>query len=211
MPQTQISEQSVRQFLDDLASKSPTPGGGSAAAIMAAMGAALSSMVCNLTVGKEKYAAVEPQMREALARTEALRDRFVGMISDDVRAFDGVMAAYGLPKGTDAEKSSRTEAIQAALREATDVPLACASACAELIEVVRGVAEDGNKGVISDAGVAVLAAEAALRSAALNVYINVGAIKDEAFVAARMATLEHLLVESATATEAIFDRVRKRL
>ncbi len=208
---TQITDQSVRQFLDDLASKSPTPGGGSAAAIIGAMGAALSAMVCNLTIGKETYAQVEPEMRDALARTEALRDRLLDMVSEDVRVFDGVMAAYGLPRGTDAEKALRTDAIQAALFEATDVPLACAQACAELIGVVRGVAEAGNKGVISDAGVAVLAAEAALRGAALNVYINAGAIKDQAFVASRMATLEHLLVESATATEAIYDRVRRRL
>ncbi|MGE0385913.1 MAG: methenyltetrahydrofolate cyclohydrolase [Gammaproteobacteria bacterium] len=201
----------VHAFLDALASKAPTPGGGSAAAIMGAMAAALSAMVCNLTIGKEKFAEVEPDMRAALEHGERLRARLLEMVNEDVAAFDAVMAAYALPRQTDDEKAARTAAVQAALRTATDVPLACVRACAELIGVIRAVAEKGNKGVISDAGVAVLAAQAALRSAALNVYINVGSINDREFAASRMAELEHLLVESGPLCESIYQRVRERL
>ncbi|MCC7410846.1 MAG: cyclodeaminase/cyclohydrolase family protein [Gammaproteobacteria bacterium] len=206
-----IIDLDIKSFLDELASKAPTPGGGSAAAVMGATGAALASMVCNLTIGKEKYAAVEAQMRVALERCERLRERLLGMVTEDARVFDSVMTAYGMARGTDAEKAARNDAIQAALKQATDVPLACARACAEVIALTRDVAAKGNKGVISDAGVAVLAAHAARRSAALNVYINVGNIKDGQFTAARMDELERLLAQNGIATEEIYQLVRERI
>jgi len=206
-----IKDQSIERFLDELASKAPTPGGGSAAAIIGSMGAALASMVCNLTVGKEKYADVEGDLRTALEAAEVLRARLLDMVNEDVRVFDAVMAAYALPRDSDADKTARTGAIQRALREATEVPLACARACAELIDITEVVAHKGNPGVISDAGVAVLAAHAALRSAALNVYINTGAIKDRAFADACVAELETLLAQCGPATEAIYATVRERL
>ena len=118
-----IKQSAIDKFLDDLASQNATPGGGSAAAIIGAMGAALVAMVCNLTIGKKKYADVEGEMRALLERAEALRHRLTGMIEDDVKAFDAVMGAYGMPKETDAEKASRSAAIQEALKLATDVPL----------------------------------------------------------------------------------------
>ncbi len=206
-----IKDQPIQQFLDELASKAATPGGGSAAGVMGATGAALVSMVCNLTVGKEKYADVEGEMQDALAKAEALRETLTDMIRQDVEVFDKLMATYGLPKQSDDEKSARSTAIQASLREATDVPLACARACAEIIDVCRVVAEKGNKGVISDAGVAVLAAFAALRSAALNVYINAGGIKDRDFADARLAELEEILAGAGDETESIYNIVKERL
>ena len=120
---TQIKDTAIEPFLDELASSAATPGGGSAAAIIGAMGAALVSMVCNLTIGKKKYAEVEGEMKDVLAKTEALRKKLTGMIEDDVKAFDAVMGAYGMPKETDADKAARDKAIQAALKLATDVPL----------------------------------------------------------------------------------------
>ena len=102
-----IKQSAIEKFLDDLASQNATPGGGSAAAIIGAMGAALVAMVCNLTIGKKKYADVEGEMRALLAKAEALRHRLTGMIEDDVKAFDAVMGAYGMPKETDAEKATR--------------------------------------------------------------------------------------------------------
>ena len=206
-----IKDKSIQQFLDELASKEPTPGGGSAAAIMGAMGAALVSMVCNLTVGKKNYEAVEAEMKETLQAAESLRTRLIDMIRADVDVFDQVMVAYGLPKETETEKQARSQAIQAALKAATDVPLACARACAEVITLSRGVAEKGNKNVISDAGVAVLAGYAALKSAALNVYVNVGAIKDEAFVAERLSQLNAILTGMDIAVKEIHQEVQSRL
>ena len=123
-----IKEASVEKFLDDLASSKATPGGGSAAAVMGAMGAALVSMVCNLTIGKKNYAEVEPEMRAILADSEALRSRIAGMVAEDVAAFDQLMAAYGLPKDTDEQKAARSAAIQEGLKGATDAPQARAQA-----------------------------------------------------------------------------------
>ena len=119
---TQPENDSIQTFLTELASAAPTPGGGGAAAISGAMGAALVSMVCNLTIGKKKYVEVEAELKDVLARSEGLRAGLTGMIAQDVAAFDAVMGAYGLPKGTDEEKDARNTAIQAALKEACDVP-----------------------------------------------------------------------------------------
>ena len=206
-----FTEQQLQTFLDQLASKASTPGGGSAAAVMGAMGAALISMVGNLTVGKKNYEDVNDEMQEFLARSEALRAQLTGMIQADVAVFDKVMAAYGMSRETEDEKTARSAAIQAALKEATDVPLACAQLCADVIELCRPVAEKGNFNVISDAGVAVLAAHAALRSAALNVYINIGGIRDEAFVQDRRNKLEFVLSGAGTATESVYELVKSKL
>ena len=206
-----IKDKSVQEFLDELASKASTPGGGSAAAIMAAMGAALVSMVANLTVGKKNYEAVDADMQDMLASSESLRDRATDMIRADVEVFDQVMAAYGMPKDTEDEKAKRSETIQEALKAATDVPLDCAKLCAEVIELCKPMAEKGNTNVISDAGVAVLAAHAALRSAALNVYINIGGIKDKEFADDRRQQLESLLEGNASLTEEVYELVKSKL
>lgn len=206
-----IKDESIQQFLDELASKEPTPGGGGAAAVMGAMGAALVSMVCRLTIGKKNYEAVEAEMKGTLDASENLRTRLTDMIQADMSVFDRVMGAYGLPKETDAEKQARSGAIQGALKAATEVPLECARACAEVIALSRIVAEKGNRNVISDAGVAVLAGYAALKSAALNVYVNTGAIKDEAFVAERLSQLNAILTGMDISTEEIYQEVQSRL
>ena len=206
-----IKDKTIQLFLDELASKSSTPGGGSAAAIIGAMGAALISMVANLTVGKKNYESVEGEIRTLLVRSEELRARLTDMVKADVDVFNKVMGAYGMPKDTDEQKVKRTEAIQAALKEATDVPLACAKLCAEVINLSLPIAEKGNKGVISDAGVAVLAGYAALRSAALNVYINIGGIKDDAFVKDRSKQLEAVLAGMGELTERVYQIVKSRL
>lgn len=206
-----IIESSVERFLAALASSQATPGGGSAAAVMGAMGAALVSMVCNLTIGKKNYAEVEPEMQAILREAESLRARIAGMVAEDVQAFDQLMAAYGLPKETDADKAARTAAIQDGLKAATDAPLACARACAEVIALTLRVAEKGNRNVISDAGVGALAAQAALRSAALNVYINVPMIKDAEFASSRKAAIESLLSGALPEAEQAYQVTVSRL
>ena len=206
-----IIQRPVATFLNELASSAPTPGGGSAAAIMGAMGAALLSMVCNVTLGKKGQEAVEPDMKAVRDESERLRARLTAMVADDIAAFDGLMAAYRLPKSSDEEKSRRAEAIQANLRAATETPLACARACAEVVDLARRAAEKGFAGVVSDAGVGVLAANCALRSAALNVYINAPSLKDRSFAAAASAEIEALLDRCARESEAVFELVRSRL
>lgn len=198
-------------FLDRLASATPTPGGGSAAAAIGAMGAALISMVCNVTLSKKGQEAVAAHMQAVLVESERLRAALSGMMTEDIAAFDSLMQAYRLPKDSDADKAARAAAIQHGLRAATEAPLDCARACAELIGIAGRVAEHGFKGVISDAGVGVLAAQTALRSAALNVEINVPSLTDRAYAEAARAELTRLLATGQQASEAVFALVRRRL
>jgi methenyltetrahydrofolate cyclohydrolase len=206
-----ITQRPLGIFLDELASGAPTPGGGSAAAIMGAMGAALVSMVCNVTLGRKGHEAVESEMKAVRDESEKLRLRLTSMVAEDIAAFDGLMAAYRLPKLTEEDKSRRAAAIQSSLRAATDTPLACARACAEVVALSKRAGEKGYAGVISDAGVGVLAANTALRSAALNVYINAPSLKDRAFADAATAELEQLLDTCARESELVFELVRSRL
>ncbi len=206
-----IKDKPIQQFLDELASKAPTPGGGSAAAIMGAMGAALVSMVCNLTLGKKNYADVQGEIEIVLVKSESLRTLLTDMIRADVDVFGQVMEAYGMPKENAEEKQMRGDAIQAALKAATDVPLACAKASAEVIALSRIVAGKGNKNVVSDAGVAVLAGHAALKSAALNVYVNVGAINDETFAQDRLIQINALLADNDISVAEVYAMVKSKL
>ncbi|MCD2453189.1 cyclodeaminase/cyclohydrolase family protein [Methylicorpusculum oleiharenae] len=208
---TEIKDKSLHLFLDELASKAPTPGGGSAAAFMGAQSAALTSMVCNLTLGKLKYAAVETDMQQLLEQSEALRLQLTGMIKADVEVFDRLMAAYGLPKESEEQKATRSETIQTQLKEATLVPMACARACASAIKLSRIAAEKGNLGVISDAGVAAMAGYAGLKSAALNVYINAGSLKNKEFADEALNELEEILTLSSTEAETVYRIVKEKL
>jgi methenyltetrahydrofolate cyclohydrolase len=207
----EIKDKSIDVFLNELASKSATPGGGSAAAVMGAQSAALTSMVCNLTIGKPKYAEVEVEMQDLLAKSENLRHVLIGMIKADVDVFDRLMACYGMAKETDEEKTARSAAIQLVLKEATEVPLACAKACAEAITLSRIAADKGNTAVISDAGVAVMAGYAGLKSAALNVYINAGSLKDREFAEAKLAQLAEILHNADVSTEEVYQLVKNKL
>jgi formiminotetrahydrofolate cyclodeaminase len=178
---------------------------------MGAMGAALISMVCNVSFGKKGYEAAAPELREVCAQSEALRSRLTGMVAGDISAFGELMAAYKLPKDTDEEKQRRSLAIQASLKRATEVPLACARDCAEVIRLSRRAAEHGYLGVISDAGVGVSAAYAAARSAALNVYINVPSLKDRAFAERALAELDGIMTSCTAESEAVYALVREKL
>lgn len=200
----------LQPFLDELASGTPTPGGGSAAAAVGAMGAALISMVCNLTIGKEKFADVEAQMKDILARSEILQAELVQLIDEDVAAFNLVMAAFRLPKTTNKEKATRQEAIQTATQKATLTPLATARACAEVIELGQLAAEKGNTNAISDAGAGVTFAQAGLKAAALNVLINLPSIKDKTFVATHRAELDHILTKHALADQ-VYESIRSNI
>jgi formiminotetrahydrofolate cyclodeaminase len=162
----------LSQYLHELASGDATPGGGSAAALVGALGAALVSMVGNLTVGRKKYAAVEPEMHEMVQAVGKLQEQLLVLVSEDTQVFNAVMAAYQLPKGTDEEKQARSLAINEALRTACSVPLRIADASISVLELAKLAAERGNINAVSDAAVGSIAAHAALQSALLNVRIN---------------------------------------
>jgi formiminotetrahydrofolate cyclodeaminase len=208
---SEIKDKSVQVFLNELAGKQATPGGGSAAALMGAQAAALVSMVCNLTIGKPKYAEVEERMQYLLQECEQLREALTAMIKADVDVFDKLMTCYVLPKVTDAEKAIRTGRIQEVLQDATDVPLACAEACARALDLSLIAAELGSKGVISDAGVAAMAAYAGLKSAALNVYVNAASLKDRDFAETRLAKLQAIIQTAESQAEAVYELVKSRL
>ncbi len=177
-----LTEMTVAQFLDELASNSPAPGGGSVAALAGAAGAALTSMVCNLTIGKKKYADVQNDMTLVLQQTEQLRKELALLIDKDTEAFNAVMAAFGLPKETEQEQAARTAAIQEATKAATLIPLQVMRVCEQATSDALTVAKKGNKNSASDSGVAALMLRAGCAGAALNVRINLGGLNDASFV-----------------------------
>jgi len=206
-----LTEKPVSNFLDELASNAPAPGGGSVAALSGALGAALVSMVCNLTLGKKGYEHVQDDIKDLLAQSEGLRKELSDLLEADVAAYTGYSKAAKMPRETEEEKAERGKAMLAALKVATDVPLSIAEAAVKVMDLCMPAAEKGNKWAVSDAGVAVLMAEAALRSAALNVLINLGTLKDEEFVNDRRAKLESLLEGKGAMRDEIYDYVVGKL
>jgi formiminotetrahydrofolate cyclodeaminase len=206
-----LTNQTVVQFLDALASSAPAPGGGSVAALSGALGAALASMVCNLTLGKKKYADVQEDIASMLQRSETLRKTLTDLLEADVQAYTGVSQAYKLPRETAEEKEARSEAIQEALQAATRVPMQIAQACAEVLDLCTPAAEKGNVHAVSDAGVAALMAEAGLRSSALNIIININAIRDEAFCSEMQEQLDAVLAGRSALKDQIYDLVVEKL
>jgi formiminotetrahydrofolate cyclodeaminase len=206
-----LTEKPVTIFLDELASSAPAPGGGSVAALSGALGAALVSMVCNLTVGKEKYADVQEDIKALLEKSEALRKELTDLLEEDVKAYTTYSKAAKMPRETEEQKAERAQAMQEALQVATNVPLRIAEAAVRVMELCSPVAEKGNVWAVSDAGVAVLMAEAALRSAALNVLINLGSLKDKEFAAQKRAQLDRLLEGKGVMRDEIYDLVVEKL
>lgn len=206
-----IADSTVQAFLDDLASSKPAPGGGSAAALSGALGAALVSMVCNLTVGKKKYAGVEEEIKAILEKSEALRHRLVSLIEDDIAAYSAVSEAFKMPRETEAQKAERQAAMQKALKNAVLPPMNILEACVEVLKLSMPTAEKGNVNAVSDAGVAAVTAEAGMRAAAMNVLINLGLIEDEAFVREQRARLESLTAGMSELKEQVVAFVESKL
>jgi glutamate formiminotransferase/formiminotetrahydrofolate cyclodeaminase len=171
--------QSLSGFVGAVASSSPTPGGGSVAAHAGALAAALAQMVAGLTIGKKKYLAVEPEMKDIALKAVTLGNRLSALVEEDARSYTAVSEAYKMAKEPDAAAAARSKAITAALLGASRVPLETARACADVTELAEVVANKGNTNAVSDAGVAALLAEAACKGAAYNVRINVAALDDK--------------------------------
>lgn len=204
-------DRSVIQFLDELASSAPVPGGGSTAALTGALAAALVSMVGNLTVGKKRYASVEEEVKALLHRSESLRQRLAKLLESDTQVYGSLSRAYKLPRNTEEQKAVRTAAIQTALKEAEAVPMQIAEACVEVLDLCAPMAEKGSRLAVSDAGVAALLAEAGLRSAALNVLINLAYIRDEDFVRLEQAKLDGHLAGKGQLKEQVYELVVGKL
>ncbi len=206
-----LIQQTVSEFLDTTASSSPAPGGGSVSALAGSLGAALTAMVCRLTIGKKKYADVEQSMQDTLTKVEPIKNRCRALIDEDTVAFNGVMAAFGLPKETDEQKSARTRAIHEATRKATLVPLELMRTLNTSLPFVDVVAQKGNANSRSDAGVAALLIGTAARGAALNVYVNLSGLPEDSFREETQLEAEELERKIVAATEGIAAQVRKSL
>ncbi len=178
-----LVEQRVIDFVAATASKEPTPGGGAIAALTAATGAALAEMVANLTFGKKGYEAVQTEMEELQAKAEAIRKRMLELSQADADVFNIFMNALGLPKNTDEEKAARTAAIQQAYKDAAMVPFEIGELANQIFDLAELASRKGNQNLITDGIIAAINARAAVKSAFLNVRINLSGIKDESFVA----------------------------
>ncbi len=203
--------QSIDTYVHDLASNLPAPGGGSGAALAGALGAALAAMVANFTVGKEKFADVEEQVQGILNDLDAVRERLLQLVDEDVASYTQVSAAYKLPRVTDEEKAAREAAIQEACKVAAGVPRAIAETCDRCIALAAELCDIGNPNLISDVGCAVRLAEAARHCAWLNVAINLSVIKDEAYKADLQRALEEPGRRSHTLAEETWHKVVKHI
>jgi formiminotetrahydrofolate cyclodeaminase len=205
-----VRDDKIGDWLDDLASDSSAPGGGAAAALDAAVGAALISMVCNLTTGRPRYAEHDETNKAALDAATRLRNEALELADADEAAFTKVTDAYKLPRNTDEEKAARTAAIQASLIDAAGVPLRTAALCAEVIALAVKIEPTSNTNLISDVAVAAASARAALDSAALNVEINLAAMND-AGTRDRIAGELKTHVASMADADAVVAKVRGRI
>jgi formiminotetrahydrofolate cyclodeaminase len=205
-----LLDQTLRDYIDAAASDAPTPGGGSVSALAGALGSCMASMAANFTAGRKKYADVEEEVRAILGRLAEGRAALLQCAEEDEVAFAKVGAAYGMPRETEAETTARREAIQAALREAMDVPLRAMRAAKACLADCPRLAEIGNPNLVSDTGVAAVLAEAALRAAGLNVEVNLASLKDEALVAATRTELDELTRSAAALREEAVGTVRRR-
>lgn len=180
-----LDVKTVRGFVEELASNSPAPGGGSVAALCGSLGSALGSMVFNLTVGKKAYLALGDEERASVDKgliiANELKDSFLNLMNEDTEAFNKLMAAFKMEKITEEQKSLRALEIQKAYKAATEIPLEVARKAYDIYEIIEIAVDHGNKNAISDAGVAALLAQAAIEGAIMNVKINLGSIKDEEF------------------------------
>ena len=201
----------MEPFLERVAAGTPTPGGGTVSAICGALSAALSRMVANLAVGKQGYETVQPDLAMIEERGKALQRKFLDLAVEDSQAYDAVVAAMRLPKATEADRAVRKDAMQSAYTRATEVPMETVRACVEAFEISRLASEKGNRGAITDVGVAALLAEAAMRGAALNVRVNLAAVAHPRWRDAMEQELRTLLQRGAELSHVVNALVESRM
>ena len=207
-PAAPLMSLTAARFVDEVSTESPAPGGGSVAALMGSLAAALAAMVGNLTMGKKGYESAWDDMAALAESGQALKDRLARAVDLDTDAFNGVMAAMRLPKGTPEEVLARDGAIEASNTHAANVPLDTVRLCVEVLALADDAARRGNTNSVSDAGVAALAARAGAEGAALNVLTNLGSIKDEAFRQRCVAETGTLIAEARRLSDAVQTRVK---
>ena len=207
----EMMERTCSQFLAELASKAPTPGGGGTAALVGAAGVALCNMVGNLTTGKKKYAAVEEKIQALNAKAETLRKELEALVQEDAEAFAPLAAAYGLPKDTPEQAADKERVMETALTRAALVPIKIMQKCLEGITLAYSYAVDGSTMAISDAGSAAVFCKAALQAASLNVFVNTKLMTNREFATALEHTAEQLLDAGTSYADEAFHYVNEKL
>jgi methenyltetrahydrofolate cyclohydrolase len=203
-----FADLSLQAFTGDLAADAPVPGGGSASAVAAALGASLLSMVARLSTGRPRYAEQAGLLEAAAAVGDAARLRFLALADDDAAAYSALAAALKLPRGTSDEQASRGEAISVAARTAAEVPMAIVAECGRVMEMVERLVGRSNVNAASDLDVAALLLDAACRGAAANVTVNLPLVKDEAFEGVMLAELRSARTEVASAAARVHEQTQ---
>ncbi len=197
----------IENYVTAASAGTPTPGGGSVAALAGALGMTMASMAANFTVGKKRYKDVEPQVRTHLAEIAKARDELLGLMDEDTKAYAVVSEAYRMRKDTPEQKEAAAEAVQKALAVAMGPPLQTVRACRDALRVMTALVDIANRNLISDVGVAAILADAALRAAKLNVEINLRSLKNETLVAATRREIEEAARGAAEDSRATLEKV----
>lgn len=206
-----MAEQNMNEFLEVLSSSAPVPGGGGASAYAAAIGMSLGTMVANLTTGKKKYAEYQEEIEEVIVKSEALTKELVTFMDKDAEAFEPLSKAYGLPKNTPEELAVREEVMEKALVAASEAPLALMEKVLEAMRILERLAVIGSAIAISDVGVGIQMAKAALNGASLNVFINTKLMKNADVASDMNAKADELLAVGNDLADEIFDAVMDRI
>lgn len=206
-----LSQKSSLEFTELLSSKAAVPGGGGAAALVGALGTALGGMVCNLTIGKKKYAEFEEEIKLILEDTTAIQDRFLDMIDEDAENFIPLSKAYGLPITTEEERKHKEEVMEESLKKACEVPIEIMRVAYKAIELHQRLVDKGSKLAISDVGVGVQCLRAALLSGELNVKININMIKDKSFVEKVNLEMQKLSQDGIKIADEVYIKVLERI
>jgi methenyltetrahydrofolate cyclohydrolase len=204
-------DKSCKEFVTELASKAPVPGGGGASALVGAVGTALGNMVGSLTVGKKKYADVEEDIKALMAKGDKLMAELMNLVDRDAEVFEPLSKAYGLPKETEEQKAEKDRIMESCLREACSVPMEIMEKCCEAIELIAEYAKKGSSLAISDAGVGVAFSKAALMGASLNVFINTNSMQDRQYADKLNSRADELLSKYTVLADEVYDSVYKRL
>lgn len=204
-------DDSIRNYLDEISSSSPTPGGGNVSAFSGAVACNLGIMVCNLTIGKKKYIDVEEEMKDIKFELAVSKEEFLNLAERDNEAFEKVMASFKLPKETDEQKKERNENIESATLEAAEVPAEVLRSCSKIMPLFQTLAVKGNQNSVSDAGVAVSLISTAAEGAFLNVLINCSSLSNQTVAREILKKNEIMLAEVKNLSSTIISDIKKKL
>jgi formiminotetrahydrofolate cyclodeaminase len=204
-------DDSIRNYLDEISSSSPTPGGGNVSAFSGAVACSLGIMVCNLTIGKKKYVEVEEDIKDIKFELAVAKEEFLNLAEKDNQAFDKVMESFKLPKDTEEQKNERRGKIEAATLEAAEVPAEVLKNCNKIISLFQSLAEKGNQNSVSDAGVAASLISTAAEGAFLNVLINCSSLSNQTVAQEILKKNEIMLGEVKDLSNTICSDIKKKL